>query len=69
MDNNFSKILGIQLLKISDVHEGTGINKTTLTDFYYKRGASPNLSTLKKICDFLQISLSELIEYTPRKEG
>lgn len=70
MKNNLSKVLGEQLLKVSDVHCGTGISKTTLTDLYYQRAENVRLDTLQKICDFLRIPLSELIEYVPeRKEN
>lgn len=68
MNNNLSKILGERLLKVSDVFEGTGISKTTLTDIYYRRFRNVQLDTLVKICDYLQVSLSELIEYVPVKE-
>lgn len=66
MKNNLSKILGERLLKISDIHRVTGISKTTLTDIYYQRASNVQLETLQKICDFLQIPLSELIEYVPK---
>ncbi|MDT2604694.1 helix-turn-helix transcriptional regulator [Enterococcus pseudoavium] len=70
MDNNLSKILGERLLKVSDIHRATKISKTTLTEIYYQRATNIQLETLQKICDFLQIPLSELIEYVPeRKEG
>ena len=68
MNNNLPKILGEKLLKISDLHEATGISKTTLTAIYYQRAVNVNLRTLQKICDYLQVSLSELIEYEPKKE-
>ncbi|MGJ3947199.1 helix-turn-helix domain-containing protein [Levilactobacillus brevis] len=63
--NNFSKILGAKLLKIEDVSKATGISRTTLTNLYYKRQNNVELNTLKKICDFLQVPLSELLEYVP----
>lgn len=63
--NNFSKILGAKLLKIEDVNKATGISRTTLTNLYYRRQNNVELNTLKKICDYLQISLSDLIEYIP----
>lgn len=70
MKNNLSKVLGERLLKVSDVFKATGISKTTLTDIYYQRAKNIQLETLMKICDYLQISLSELIEYEPeRKES
>ncbi|EMF0057846.1 MAG: helix-turn-helix transcriptional regulator [Enterococcus hirae] len=70
MKNNLSKILGERLLKISDIFNETGISKTTLTEIYYQRARNVQLETLVRICDCLQISLSELIEYVPeKKEG
>ncbi|BDQ45337.1 helix-turn-helix domain-containing protein [Enterococcus faecalis] len=70
MKNNLSKVLGERLLKVSDVFKATGISKTTLTDIYYQRAKNIQLETLMKICDYLQIPLSKLIEYDPkRKEG
>lgn len=69
MENNFSKILGEKLIKISNVHFATGVSRSTLTNFYYKRSVNIQLETLIKICDYLQIPLSELIEYQPKKEG
>ncbi|KRO07547.1 hypothetical protein IV64_GL001474 [Lactiplantibacillus xiangfangensis] len=59
-------ILGARLLKIDDVTKGTGISRTTLTNIYYRKSENIELKTLRKICDFLQIPLSELIEYTPQ---
>ncbi|MHC5373110.1 helix-turn-helix domain-containing protein [Enterococcus sp. LJL120] len=68
MDNNLSKILGERLLKISDINVNTGISKSTLTPFYYQRSTNIQLETLMKICDYLQIPLSELIEYVPQRK-
>lgn len=68
MKNNLSKVLGERLLKVSDVFKATGISKTTLTDIYYQRAKNIQLETLMKICDYLQIPLSELIEYDPKRK-
>lgn len=67
MKNNLSKILGERLLKVSDIYKATGISRTTLTPFYYQRSQNIKLSTLIRICDYLQIPLSELIEYVPEQ--
>lgn len=62
--------MGERLLKVSDIYEATGVSRSTLTEIYYQRATNVQLETLQKICDFLQIPLSELIEYVPeRKEG
>lgn len=67
MNNEFSAILGAQLLSISKVHEDTGIARSTLTSLYYRRAKNVKLDTLRKLCDYLQIPLSKLIEYTPKE--
>jgi len=67
MNNNLSAILGERLISISTLHEGTGVSRSTLIRIYYKRSYSVTTSTLEKICDYLQIPLSDLIEYTPKE--
>jgi len=68
MINNFSTILGHNLLTITNVYKGTGISRSTLINIYYQRTRSVKLNTLIKICDYLQVPLSELIEYIPDKK-
>lgn len=68
MINNFSKLLGERRLKMTDVSKGTGVALSTLFNLYHDEG-KPKIETLQKICDFLQVPLSELIEYDPKKEG
>lgn len=68
MKNNLSRILGERLLKVSDIYEATGLSRSTLTEIYYQRATNVQLETLQKICDFLQIPLSELIEYVPERK-
>lgn len=67
MRNHFSRILGERLLTISKVHEGTGIARSTLINLYYRRSKNVKFDTLRKLCDYLQIPLSELIDYTPKE--
>lgn len=66
MDNNLSTILGARLMTITELGKKSGVNRNTLTDIYYRRARTMKLETLIKICDALQISLSELIEYEPK---
>lgn len=65
MNNNLSMILGAKLLTITKVSNDTGLSRSTLTALYYKRAKRVQIDTLKKLCDYLHISLSELIEYEP----
>ena len=66
MNNHFSKILGEKRIKISDVHYGTNISRSILSELYFERG-NPTVETLRKICDYLKVPLSELIEYVPEE--
>lgn len=67
MDNRLSEILGARLLSISTVQKRTGISRKTLTGLYYRRAKNVKFDTLRKLCDYLQIPLSGLIEYTPKE--
>lgn len=64
--NNLSTIMGSRLLNIGDVVEATGLSRSTVSAIYHRRAENVKLQTLKKICDYLQIPLSELIEYIPK---
>lgn len=41
MKNNLRVLLAKQRKKVSDVHEATGISKSTLTALYYERTKKP----------------------------
>ncbi|PEN96244.1 toxin-antitoxin system, antitoxin component, Xre family protein [Bacillus cereus] len=68
MNNNFSFILAKRLISVSEVANATGLSRTTLTNIYYRRSKNVSFSTLKILCDYLDISLSELIEYVPNRD-
>ncbi|HEQ8735126.1 TPA: helix-turn-helix domain-containing protein [Streptococcus pyogenes] len=61
MKNNLRVILARQRKKISDVHEATGVSKTTLTALYYERTENPDSKTLLKITKCLNVTLDELL--------
>ncbi|UVH23231.1 helix-turn-helix transcriptional regulator [Lacticaseibacillus paracasei] len=65
MKNNLAAIMGDRLVTITDVYKATGIARSTLVRLYYRRAKNVNLVTLKTLCDYLGVSLSELIEYNP----
>lgn len=62
MRNNFAIILAKQRKKIIDVHEETGISIYTLTQLYYERTSNPELQTLLKIADNLNVTIDYLID-------
>lgn len=63
--NNISKIFGERLLSITDVSNATGISRTALTAIYYRKNKGIQFETIEKLCDYLQLPMSELFEYVP----
>lgn len=69
MNNHLAAIMGERLQNITDVHRGTGISRSTLVRLYYRREKNVNLDTLITLCNYFDVPLSELIEYTPQHES
>lgn len=65
MDNNLRVILAIQKKTVADVCKATGLSKQTVTNIFYERTENPNLNTLRKIADYLDISIYELLGDEP----
>ncbi|HFI0151127.1 TPA: helix-turn-helix domain-containing protein [Streptococcus suis] len=61
MKNNLRIILAKQRKKVSDIHEATGISKTTLTALYYERTKKPEIETLQKVANYLGVTIDELL--------
>ena len=61
--NNFSKLLGERLLKITTVAKDTGISRTTLTSLYYRRSAGITFEVIDKLCNYLDCGVSDLFEH------
>lgn len=61
MNNDLRIILATQRKTVADVHEATGLSKATITAIYYERANNPELKTLMKIADYLEVSIDELL--------
>lgn len=60
--NKFSEILGKRKMKISDVHDATGISRPTLTALYYDKSKGIKFDTLDKLCRYLRIQPGDILE-------
>ncbi len=61
MGNCFRVILAKQGKKVVDVHKATGLSKSTLTAFYYGRLEAPKITTVRKIANYLGVTMDELM--------
>lgn len=55
-------------IKACKVSKETGIAKSTISNLANNK-TDVKLSTLVKLCNFLGVTLSDLIEFTPEKQG
>ncbi|RRD29852.1 XRE family transcriptional regulator [Streptococcus minor] len=62
MKNNMRVLLAKQRKKVVDVHEATGISKSTLTALYYERTKKPDIETLQKVSVYLGVTVDEFLK-------
>ncbi len=59
-------MLDNKIKSVAELSRQTGINKNTIAKLVNEKNhESLKLETLFKLCDYLNCSLSDLIEYTP----
>lgn len=61
--NNLSTIMGRKRIKIKELHERTGISRSTLTKLYYDKTKMIELNTIDKLCLALDVTPGELLGY------
>ena len=73
MKCNLSTIMGKNRCSIEDVHKGTGLSRSTITELYHDRACRIDYSTIEKLCSFFDIDICELFvldtNETERKES
>jgi len=69
IQNNFARLLGERLEKMTDVHKATTISRNTLTNLYYRRCKGIEFKTLDKLCRYLDCKIEDIIEYKKDKES
>ena len=61
MQNNLRILLAKKRLKVSDLAKGTKLSKSALTALYYERTKRPDITTLQKVANFLNVTVDELL--------
>lgn len=60
MKNNFRILLAKKKKKIKDVHEATGISKTTLLSLWNEE-TKPDITTIMKVAEYLECTPNDLL--------
>lgn len=70
--NHLSKLLGERRWTQADLARKTGIRRATINELYNELTDRVNLEHLDRICEVLECSVSDVLEYVPnpqRKTG
>ena len=65
--NHLSRLLGERRMSQAELSRQTGIRAATINEIYHEIADRISLEHLDKICEALDCSLHELIEYVPNK--
>lgn len=62
---HLSRILGEKRISQSDLAKATGIRPSTINDWYHEIVPRLNVEHIDKICEVLDCTVADLIEYIP----
>lgn len=62
---HLSRLMGERKLKISDVARDTGLHRNTITLLYQETATRVDLEAIEKLCQYFQVTVSDLLEYVP----
>lgn len=64
---HLSKLLGERRMTQKKLSELTGIRRNTINEWYHEITVSMKVEHIDRICEALDCSIDELIEYVPNK--
>lgn len=62
---HLSKLLGIKRINQASLARSTGIRPATINDLYHEFATQISFEQLNQICESLDCSISDLLEYIP----
>ena len=65
---HLSRLLGEKRISQAELSRQTGIRPSTINDMYNEIAERVNLDYLDRICEYLDCSLSDLMEYIPNQQ-
>jgi putative transcriptional regulator len=64
---HLSTLMGRDKLRISDVAQRTGLNRSTVTALYNETATRVELPAIERLCALFQCQVGELFEIVPPK--
>jgi len=65
---NLSTLMGAKRLKITDLHQKTGMARDTISSLYNEKAKGITFDVLTKLCTALDCQTGDLLEYIPDEE-
>lgn len=62
---HLSRLMGERKLKISDLARETGLHRNTITLLYQETATRVDLEAIDKLCQYFEVTVSDLLEYVP----
>ncbi|MDW4159696.1 helix-turn-helix transcriptional regulator [Staphylococcus saprophyticus] len=56
MENNLSILMGEKKANIADVHNGTGLPRTTISSLYHEVNPNPSTKVVMKLCKYFEVT-------------
>jgi putative transcriptional regulator len=66
--NNLRVLMAKNKMNIKDVHERTGLSRTTISKLYNEESTTIAFETIYKLCDLFNCDVNELL-YLEKEEG
>ncbi len=66
---HLSRLLGERRMKQKELADRTGIRPTTISEMYHELIERVNLEHLDRICEVLECSIADILEYVPDKRS
>ncbi len=65
---HLSRILGEKRMSQAELSRQTGIRPSTINDIYNEMSDRLNVDHLDRICEYLDCTITDLIEYIPNEQ-
>lgn len=67
--NNLRVLMAKHKLNIKDVHERTGMSRTTISKLYNETSSTISFETIEKLCTLFDCSIDELLYFGEEGDG
>lgn len=66
--NKLSEIMGRKRINKAELSRHTGISYSSVKNLYYDRTKGIEYETLNKLCNYLECTPNDILEFTPDKK-